>query len=181
MQEEGVTVGSAQQQEELEAPRRSEIAATEKELEANLAEQVVVLAKAIGRFSRARSDAEDLLNKEQEAAAAAAEAAGEGGGTAAEAEGEKAPTEEKEIASFQFKKKLLLFGPEISAQFEQIMERLDHRPPPAGEHGIDDAHKAAPNDALLPLTNGALNVDNKVREELRVAKDWVNTVGLQSM
>jgi hypothetical protein len=61
------------------------------------------------------------------------------------------------------------------------MERLDHRPPPAGEHGLDDAHKAAPNDALLPLANGALNVDNKVREELRVAKDWVNTVGLQSM
>ncbi|PLW39364.1 hypothetical protein PCASD_05032 [Puccinia coronata f. sp. avenae] len=200
MQEEGVTVGSAQQQEELEALRRGEIAATEKELEANLAEQVVVLAEAIGRFSRARSDAEDLLNKEQEAAAAAAAtaAAGEGGNATAEAEGEKAPTEEKEVALRKAPSKSTafwkawwlrgwcrelyrLFGPEISAQFEQIMERLDHRPPPAGEHGLDDAHKAAPDDALLPLANGALNVGDKVREELRVAKDWVDTVGLQSM
>jgi len=183
---EDVQGASTQQKEELETIRRDEIATAEKELEAHLAEQVVVLAEAIGRFSRARSEAEEMLNKEEGAAATAVTGGGseeeEPANGAKEEQPRKAPSKGTNFWKAWWlrgwcRELYRLFGPEISTQFDQIMERLDQSPPLA-ENG-HDAAQAGPD--THPPTNGLLQVDEKIKEELKLAKEWVDTVGLQSM
>ncbi|KNZ45371.1 hypothetical protein VP01_819g2 [Puccinia sorghi] len=179
---EEVQGASTRQKEELETIRRDEIATAEKELEAHLAEQVVVLAEAVGRFSRARLEAEEMLNEEEGAAAAAT-----GGGSeeqepangAKEEQPQKAPSkgtafwkawwlrgwcrELYRLVSYTSRLSSLCFGTEISTQFDQIMERLDQSPL-LGENG-HDAAQAGP-DTHTPA-NGLLQVDEKIKEELR--------------
>jgi hypothetical protein len=58
------------------------------------------------------------------------------------------------------------------------MERIDQPKQPVAQNGhVDDQ---AGTEAQPP-TNGSLTVDDKIKEEIKLAKDWVETVGLQSM
>ncbi|POW21983.1 hypothetical protein PSHT_01767 [Puccinia striiformis] len=173
-----------QLKEELEAVRREEMA-TEKELESNLAEQVVVLAEAIRRFSSARSEAEEKLSKEQEivtTTTAAAVGEGEGG---EEKEKEASKGEEDKVDPLKTATKSItfwkawwlrgwcrefyrLFGTEISTQFDQIMEKIDH------------PHQLSVGGDPVSAETGSTIVGDHIKEELKLTKDWFETVGFHS-
>ncbi|KAI7937553.1 hypothetical protein MJO29_014868 [Puccinia striiformis f. sp. tritici] len=173
-----------QLKEELEAVRREEIVATEKELESNLAEQVVVLAEAIRRFSSARSEAEEKLSKEQEIVTTTTAAdVGEGEEKEKEAskgEGDKVDPIKTGSKTITFWKAWWLrgwcrefyrsFGTEISTQFDQIMEKLDH--PHQQQLGVGGD--------LVSAETGSTIVSDHIKEELKLTKDWFETVGFHS-
>ncbi|WAR62696.1 hypothetical protein PtB15_15B283 [Puccinia triticina] len=170
-----------QLKEELETMRRGEIATAERELEANLTEQVIVLAEAIGRFSSARSEAEERLKNEQDSQPADEVVEPSN----CDQKDQVRKVSAKDVAFWKAwwlrgwcREFYRLFGPEISTQFDQVMDRLDHQKQPVGENG--HAADQAGNE-VDPQTNGLLSVDEKIKEELKLTKDWVETVGLQSM
>ncbi|POW03729.1 hypothetical protein PSTT_10910, partial [Puccinia striiformis] len=146
-------------EEELEAVRREEIVATEKELESNLAEQVVVLAKLFRR----REAFKRTGNRHDTTAAAVGE--GEGGEEkekeASKGEGDKVDPLKTALRVSLFGKLGGLedgFGTEISTQFDQIHGEIDH------------PHQ-------LVLVTGSTIVGDHIKEELKLTKDWFETVG----
>ncbi|KAA1070421.1 hypothetical protein PGT21_011973 [Puccinia graminis f. sp. tritici] len=172
---------STQLKEELETMRRDEIATAERELEANLTEQVVVLAEAISRFSSARSEAEEKLKTEQESVGGEEEVEPSNG----EEKDQVRKVSSKDIAFWKAwwlrgwcREFYRLFGTEICTQFDQIMERLDHPKQSVAPNGHADDQATT---EAQPPTNGLLTVDEKIKEEIKLAKEWVETVGLQSM
>ncbi|KAI9616101.1 hypothetical protein KEM48_005358 [Puccinia striiformis f. sp. tritici PST-130] len=161
--------------EELEAVRREEIVATEKELESNLAEQVVVLAEAIRRFSSARSEAEEKLSKEQEIVTTTTAAdVGEGEG---EKEKEASKGEGDKVDPIKTATRLSLFG-KLGGLEDGLGQKSRLNSIRYGE--IDHPHQLGVGGDLVSAETGSTIVSDHIKEELKLTKDWFETVGFHS-
>lgn len=163
---------------ELESMRRDEIARAEVELEANLAEQVVVLAEAIIQFSLARQGAEEKVGREHHRLQNDDDDDHDNDNRS-KSEDEGSRSVDKANAFWKAwwlrgwcRELYRSFGNEISTHCEQIVEKLNAHQLSSNE--IESTHNGHGH-------NHVSRIDERTFEELKIAKDWVETVGFSSI